>query len=203
MNAHWWNLPALLTPAECDRVIRHALTRYQPQPGVISHGGGTRADPMRRSIVRWLDFADLDLLWLYRRIESKILQANAEGFGYQLQHSFSPDIQFTEYHGSDEGHYDWHTDNASTMRAPFDRKLSFVLQLSSRTPQPGGLMRHARPGYTGGEFELDPNADPLPPGAYTDAGDALIFRSSLKHRVKPVTSGTRYTLVTWIKGPRS
>lgn len=203
MNAHWWNLPALLTPAECDRVIRHALTHYQPQQGVVGQGNQTRADQMRRSIVRWLDFADLDLLWLYRRIESKILEANAQAFGYHLQHSFSPEIQFTEYHGSDEGHYDWHTDNASTMRAPFDRKLSFVLQLSSRTPQPGRLIRRTRPGYTGGEFELDPNADPLPPRAYTDAGDALIFRSSLRHRVKPVTSGIRYTLVTWVKGPRA
>lgn len=203
MHAHWWNLPAFLTPAECDRVIRHALTHYQPQQGVIGHGGGARADQMRRSIIRWLDFADLDLLWLYRRMEAQILRANAEGFGYHLQHSFSPEIQFTEYHGTDEGHYDWHTDNAATMKAPFDRKLSFVIQLSSRAPQRGRLLRKARPGYTGGEFELDPAADALPANAYQEAGDALIFRSGLKHRVKPVTSGTRYTLVTWVKGPRS
>ncbi len=203
MHAHWWNLPGFLTPAECQRVITHALKHYQPQQGVIGHGSGAKADQMRRSVIRWLDFADLDLLWLYRRIEARVLEANARGFGYHLQHSFSPEIQFTEYHGTDEGHYDWHADNSATIKDPYDRKLSFVIQLSSRQPVPGGLLRKGHPGYTGGEFELDPAADPLPANAYREQGDALIFRSALRHKVKPVTSGTRYTLVTWIKGPRA
>lgn len=203
MHTHWWNLPRLLTPAECQMVVRHALKRYAPREGTVGHGGGSHTSDIRRSTVRWLDFADLDLLWLYRRMEAKILEANARGFGYTLQSSFTPEIQFTEYHATNEGHYDWHSDNAATMKEPFDRKLSFVIQLSERTPQSRGRFRKPLPGYTGGEFELESNADPLPAGAYRDAGDALIFRSCLRHRVKPVTSGTRYSLVTWVKGPRS
>lgn len=143
---------------------------------------------MRSSTVRWLSYCDLDLLWLRLRIEEKILVANREGFGFHLQPGFT-EIQFTEYHGSAGGHYDWHEDNSAQMKKPMDRKLSFVLQLSDPAD------------YDGGKFELQ--GDPLPASAYTQQGDALIFRSGLRHRVSPVTRGTRYSLVTWVHGPRA
>lgn len=188
MHYHWFNAPALLTPAECKRLIKHATRRYDPVEAVVGHGASARADKMRTSTIRWLSYSDLDLLWLRLRIEEKILVANREGFGYNIQPSFT-EIQFTEYHASHGGHYDWHEDNSAQMKKPFDRKLSFVLQLSDPKD------------YEGGEFEL--HGDELPPRAFTQQGDALIFRSCLKHRVTPVTRGTRYSLVTWVHGPRS
>jgi PKHD-type hydroxylase len=190
MHYHWFNIPALLTPAECKRVIKHALKNYPARNAVVGHGASARADQMRTSTVRWLSYADLDLLWLRLRIEEQILVANREGFGFTLQPGFT-EIQFTEYHGDVGGHYDWHEDNSCCMKKPMDRKLSFVLQLSDPKD------------YDGGQFELTRNADPLPAGAYTQQGDALIFRSALPHRVSPVSRGTRYSLVTWVHGPRS
>ena len=188
MHYHWFNCPALLTPKECAMVIKHAQKRYQPQTAVVGHGSTAREDKMRSSTVRWLSYSDLDLLWLRLRIEEQILIANRNGFGFNLQSGFT-EIQFTEYHADAHGHYDWHEDSSAMMKKPFDRKLSFVLQLS------------APKDYDGGQFELQ--GDPLPPGAYTQQGDALIFRSGLRHRVTPVTRGTRYSLVTWVHGPRS
>lgn len=189
MHAHWFNLPALLTPKECQRVIKHAMRHYPAQAGVVGHGGSARQDKMRTSTIRWLSYCDMDLLWLRMRIEEKVLVANRE-FGLQLQPGFT-EIQFTEYHGDQAGHYDWHEDSNASMKKAMDRKLSFVLQLSDPAS------------YTGGTFELCSQADPLPQGAYTRQGDALLFRSGLRHRVLPVTSGVRYSLVTWIHGPRA
>lgn len=188
MHYHWYNLPGLLTPKECAMVIKHAKKRYPPVEAVVGHGASARPDPMRSSTVRWLSYTDLDLLWLRLRIEEKILIANREGFGFNLQPGFT-EIQFTEYHGTAQGHYDWHEDNSAIMKKPMDRKLSFVLQLSDPKD------------YDGGTFEMV--GDPLPAGAFTKQGDALIFRSGLKHRVLPVTRGTRYSLVTWVHGPRA
>lgn len=190
MHAHWYNLPGLLTPKECKRVISHAKWHYKPVEAVVGHGAAARADKMRSSTVRWLSYSDLDLLWLRMRIEEKILVANRESFGFHLQPGFT-EIQFTEYHAAAGGHYDWHEDNSASMKKPMDRKLSFVLQLTDPAE------------YDGGDFELHPSADPLPPGSYTRQGDALIFRSGLRHRVAPVTRGTRYSLVTWVHGPRA
>lgn len=188
MHYHWYNKPGLLTPKECARVIKHAKRNYEPREAVVGHGANARHDEMRTSTVRWLSYADLDLLWLRLRIEEQIIIANREGFGYTLQPSFT-EIQFTEYHATVGGHYDWHEDNSASMKKPMDRKLSFVLQLSDPRD------------YDGGKFEL--RGDPLPDGAYTQQGDSLLFRSCLSHRVTPVTRGTRYCLVTWVHGPRS
>jgi PKHD-type hydroxylase len=190
MYAHWYQKPGLLTPKECKRVISHAKWHYKPTEAVVGHGSNARSDKMRSSTIRWLSYSDLDLLWLRLRIEEMILVANRESFGFTLQPSFT-EIQFTEYKGASEDHYDWHEDNSACMKKPMDRKLSFVLQLSDPAD------------YEGGKFELHPSADPLPATAYTRQGDAMLFRSGLRHRVLPVTRGTRYSLVTWVHGPRS
>lgn len=169
-------------------IVDHATRFYQPEQAVVGHGGNARLDSMRTSEVRWLDFCDMDLFWFLRRIEKALLIANREAFGFTLQHSVT-ELQFTTYHGTDEGHYDWHEDNSAEQKRPMDRKLSFVIQLSD--PED----------YKGGTFEL--KGDALPAGAYTKQGDALIFRSALRHRVMPVTEGTRRSFVTWVHGPRA
>ena len=213
MRSHWCNLPSFLTPAECERVIKHAQRYYPPADAVVGHGGTARKDKMRSSTLRWLSYSDLELLWLWRRIDEKILVANRQLFGYNLQPS-STELQFTEYHGmpmpkanmwqrlrgtpmmmpqvDGEGdHYDWHEDNSAAREEPMDRKLSFVLQLSDPAA------------YVGGKFELDHHAHAMPKDAFTKQGDAFIFRSGLRHRVTPVTVGTRYSFVTWVHGPRA
>lgn len=51
--------------------------------------------------------------------------------------------------------------------------------------------------YDGGELELE-----TPFGLQTvkmDAGDALVYATTLRHRVTPVTRGTRLAAVTWIQ----
>lgn len=188
MHAHYYNLPGFLSPKECRMLVDHATRFYPPQQAVVGGSGSARLDSMRKSEVRWLDFCDPDLWWFYRRIEKALLDANRESFGYTIQHT-TTELQFTTYYGTDDGHYDWHEDNSPEQKRPMDRKLSFVIQLSD--PED----------YKGGTFEL--KGDPLPAGAYTKQGDALIFRSGLRHRVMPVTEGTRRSFVTWVHGPRA
>ncbi len=189
MHAHWYNLPSFLTPKECTKLIKHALRYYQPKDATVGHGGAGRTDHnIRTSVVRWLDFCDLDLLWFYRRIERAVLEANRDCFGYHIQHA-STELQFTEYHGSQGGEYKWHADSSAIKKTPMDRKLSFVIQLSDPAD------------YEGGRFEI--KGDELRPGSYTQQGDALIFRSCLDHCVHPVTRGVRYSFVTWFHGPRA
>lgn len=188
-------------------VIQHVQRNYEPQRAVVGHGGAARKDDdLRRSEVRWLRGDDLELFWLWQRIDCVVRRANEEGFGRALSPGIPSELQFTTYYGDDEGKYGWHTDDSPLTKTPAVRKLSFCLQLSSREPVPRGpwpLRRCLEPGYTGGEFELDPNADALPSGAYSRQGDAIIFRSGIRHQVKPVTAGVRHSLVTWFKGPQS
>ena len=56
--------------------------------------------------------------------------------------------------------------------------------------------------YEGGDFQLrDGTGEGLDNSIY-NRGSILVFPSFLLHRVTPVTSGTRKTLVAWFEGKR-
>jgi len=93
-----------------------------------------------------------------------------------------PGGRITDYH-QDAGHqvneYEKET-----------RKLSMTVQLSEPDT------------YEGGEFYFyDGNKDEIEPDIQ-EQGSILVFDSRMWHRVAPVTKGVRYSLVSWILGPR-
>lgn len=124
--------------------------------------------------------------WLYQRMSYLIAQANKDHFLYNVD-DFGP-MQYTKY--KKDGHYCWHWDVFFGWQKNI-RKISVVVFLNE--PED----------YEGGEFEIVTNGNldeikqlkPL-------KGDVLFFASWMPHRVLPVTSGERNTLVTWVTGPR-
>ena len=58
--------------------------------------------------------------------------------------------------------------------------------------------------YEGGEFEFDfkdkTKTDPIVCEQIKKKGSIIVFPSFVWHRVKPVTKGTRYSLVAWNLG---
>ena len=97
------------------------------------------------------------------------------------------DIQYTEYCSKEKGHYDWHHDIDWNAYKGTDRKLSVTLQLSNSNE------------YEGGNFIFDECQ--CPDIKLKDKGTVLVFPSYLRHKVEPVTKGTRKSLVAWFEGP--
>lgn len=190
MNAWTHTFKNVLTPDEARDLISIAM-EYPMQKASVGHGGRQRVDPMRSSNVRWMPRDDANFATLFARLGTRIRRANADTFGFDL--ADFEDVQFTEYPARRAGKYDWHEDNcwvsAPEARTPFDRKLSCVLLLN------------APEDYDGGQLELDREQTP-DAERFSQCGDLLIFPSFLRHRVTPVTRGSRFSLVTWVKGPR-
>jgi PKHD-type hydroxylase len=183
--------PKALSEDDCAKVLERAF-QYPSQAGTVGYGGETHGvdERIRKSTIRWLQREDPYLGWLYLRIEHLVLKSNRESFGFDLSGTcggFS-EIQFTEYHAEGEQKYDWHEDNNWKGSGGFDRKLSVVIQLSHPTS------------YEGGRLEL--HNDPLGEKDFRGMGDVILFPSFNRHRVTPVTRGVRYSLVTWVCGPR-
>jgi PKHD-type hydroxylase len=101
--------------------------------------------------------------------------------------SINAEIQFTEYHATEGGKYDWHHDVDWNNNNGFDRKLSLTVQLSSPSD------------YDGGNFEFN-EVEQLPKNS-KELGTVVVFPSYLQHRVTPVTQGVRRSLVAWFQGP--
>lgn len=137
---------------------------------------------VRQSALVWLPETD-DLAWVHARMTRIAADANRDLFRYALD-GFEEQLQMAAY---GPGHYyDWHIDRGRGATAG-RRKLTLSVQLTSPAD------------YVGGELEI--NADGKPFQAPREQGTAIAFAASTLHRVAPVVSGLRHSLVAWLHGP--
>jgi len=183
MRSMWQMWRNYMPIAECDRLIKQALTIEPIEATTFGNVPG-----LRKSKVRWIKRVDPAWDWLFRDIEFVCRRANvAFGFDINMFH----EIQFTEYNAEDKGHYGWHEDLTWVPKPEVEsqRKLSFIMQLSDSSD------------YEGGDLELQITEENPLKEHIRAKGTTMVFPSFLKHRVTPVTKGTRHSLVTWYEGP--
>ena len=125
--------------------------------------------------------------WLSGVLDYYIRQANDEIFHYDLV-GWHDAIQFLLYEGKNTG-YKWHSDISAPESNTGFRKLSIVLCLSSKDD------------YDGGELQLILDGHKEMETLKLDMGDCVIFPSTTLHRVRPLKSGERTTIVGWYGGP--
>jgi len=144
---------------------------------------GEKSLDVRSSKIKWIPHSN-DWNWLYNKFQDMITEANDELWNFNI-YDIVEEIQYTEYHASDKGHYDWHQDIG-----PGDaslRKISLTVQLTDSDLYEGGDLEI----WQGGEVR-----DKTPRGS----GIVIIFPSYMMHRVTPVTKGVRRSLVLWVGG---
>lgn len=147
-------------------------------------GNNNLNDQVRSSTVSWVELTN-DTKWIYQKMADVVRHLNGKYFCFDL-YGFHDHLQYTMYDGSTSDHYTWHLDNGVKTDSP-PRKLSVVLQLSDPSE------------YTGGDLEILVRTSPIK--AKKEKGSVIAFPSFTLHRVTPVTSGTRRTLVAWVCGP--
>jgi PKHD-type hydroxylase len=179
-HLNYYYFTEAFTPEEIVKIIeigdklpnKKATTVGSEQEDVVSE--------YRLSEISWiLDNPKTE--WIYRKISDYAKIANDTMWNFDIW-GYHDSLQYTKYYGNG-GHYDWHADLGPGIS---NRKLSCVLQLS--TPEE----------YEGGDLQMNPGGSILsvPKGL----GTICFFPSFLLHRVTPLTSGTRKSLVTWLCG---
>lgn len=187
MNQIWQYWTSTLTEEQLNHIISHGENAPVSEAG-LGFDGGTANHEYRSSEIRWLNpyYEPLrplvDLLWHYGQV------ANKNAFGFYIDHL--PDIQYTKYFATEQGHYDWHCDTFWANPTMYDRKLSIVIQLSDSDD------------YEGGDFQVDPQYPQLPADEIRKKGTVIVFPSFINHRVTTVTGGERRSLVSWLQGPK-
>ena len=140
----------------------------------------------RKTAVHWID----QKKWVIPMISYYIENINNIYFQYDLSGVSGGTLQYGIY--KEGGHYDWHCDETRnlyyvTQNKETIRKLSFSLQLSDPDDYEGGdlLMKI-------GDKERVQSRE---------RGTLIVFDSRQLHKVTPVTSGVRHSLVGWFVGP--
>ena len=178
--------PGFLTREECIKVIELTEELAEEQGGVYSansngcHKRLSRARDryhVRKAKVKWMP-PSMGNMWLYDKLEQAIQNLNKmyrfDLYGFEM-------LQVSTY--ADGGHFDWHIDMGGKNEST--RKLSISVQLTDVTE------------YTGGDLEFIGNVGKI----HKTVGSLIAFPSFLAHRVTPVVTGTRISLVGWIHGP--
>jgi PKHD-type hydroxylase len=145
----------------------------------------TQDKKVRSSKIKWIPQED-QWEWVYAKLMEMIVEANKSLWNFDL-HSVLDNVQYTEYHANEEGHYNWHQDLGPGWLSR--RKISVTVQLSDPSEYEGGELEY----WKGGPIEY---ADKAPKGK----GVVFIFPSYMMHRVSPVTKGVRRSFVLWVGG---
>ena len=136
----------------------------------------------RSSEIAWV--GDRELLSMLLRMQKKV-NKDAK---WNLNITGIEPVQFGIYGKGD--YYDWHVDQHPIPVRGNVRKISMSLFLNDD--------------YEGGEFDLEiysPRDNPRYKTFKSKPGTALFFQGDQWHRVRPVTSGLRKSLVAWFYGP--
>ena len=145
-------------------------------------------DSVRKSQHCWIPSTHWigGFLWHYIRM------ANKHNFLYDISDIENNMIQYTQYNKGD--FYNWHTDmDICDINEPDQlvRKLSFTLQLTNEDEYTGGNLEFA-------DFDDSTQRFSVP----KSRGTVIVFDSRTPHRVTPVESGIRKSLVGWVVGKR-
>ena len=197
LEYYYWYFKSAIPPKICDDIIEYGKSQQEQialtgehDPEKDSEQNIKDISKKRKSNIVWMDDP-----WIYKEIQPYVNTANINA-GWNFQWDRSESCQFTKYKLNQ--FYDWHCDS---WVKPYDkpespdhgkiRKLSVTVSLSDDTD------------YEGGDFEFDfRNTDsgsnqPRLCKEIRPKGSVVVFPSFVWHRVKPVTSGTRYSRVIW------
>jgi PKHD-type hydroxylase len=137
---------------------------------------------VRNTNIKWLMPGDKTQNF-FKKLTDFINHVNENNFHYDL--TYIEALQFGKYDSADSQFYGPHVDCHWHYH---QRKLSVIIFLNDRDD------------FTGGELMI--NLTGTLQKMNHKKNSILVFPSFLVHEVKPVLSGVRYSLVTWVNGPR-
>ena len=201
---YYWYFQSVIPERICDEIVKYGH-QMQDELALTGNFGKKKLNQKqikdlkkkRNSNIVWMNDR-----WIYKEIQPYVHQANANA-GWNFNWDWSESCQFTKYKKGQ--YYDWHCDSWDKPYFKKDnpqdptngkiRKLSVTVTLSDPKD------------YKGGELEFDfRNLDPDKKANVVKCkeilpkGSLVVFPSFVWHRVCPVKSGERNSLVIWNLG---
>ena len=180
-----------LTEKRCDELLEMFDNSEQHKATVAGTYKGNGADVVNESVrkVQEVRFKDDVILSggfnLNKNINMACEMANKLFFNFDISNQLS-NIRMLRY--EDTGKYDWHLDIGNEETSV--RKITAIVHLAEENE------------YEGGNFEFsmtDETGEKTAVGS-RKKGSLILFPSYLGHRVSPLTSGVRSSVLTWMLG---
>lgn len=170
-------IEAAFTPNQCKSIIEMGSKLKLKDAGI---GTACKVDQSIRNCKSANIPAAICNRWIFQKITDCCLSLNESFYNFHLS-GFSEGVTFIKYDAPDGG-YIPHVDCVFNGAI---RKLSVSVQLSDSDD------------YEGGELILNDGRELILPRGI---GTVAVFPSYTLHEVRPITKGTRYSLVAWANG---
>lgn len=199
----FWFFEKALSDQFCNKLIDFCMTKQKQlattgkeKIKLEKKSKLSKKDILQLKKIRNSDVVWTNEQWIYDEIYPYIHKANVNA-GWNFDWDWSENCQFTIY-GKNQ-HYDWHVDSFETPYEDTDvnfnkkiRKLSVTCFLSDPKDYKGGELEFDLRNLSNGKSNIKKIILPK--------GSVIVFPSFVWHRVRPVTKGTRYSLVIWSLG---
>ncbi len=172
---NYFTIKEFLSIDECNKILNFSLKNLDLKPGKIMND--VIDENYRKSSI---SFANYDNIFPF--LKSRLVEKISEKIklkGYEINFDGAP-FQFTEYKVGE--YYNWHTDSSPEGEYA-KRYCSIVIQLNTD--------------YTGGDLQMKIDEIEGITTFENGIGNLFVFLSDINHRVSPVESGIRYSLVSW------
>jgi|TARA_R110000787_G_scaffold10209_2_gene34847 PKHD-type hydroxylase len=203
LTNYYWYFKSVIPERICNDISKYGKQLQEQMANIKGYNDLEKLNKkqllnlknVRNSNIVWMQDR-----WIYKEIQPYIHEANKNsGWNFNWDHSES--CQFTKYKKGQ--YYDWHCDS---FEKPFQRqqgdptngktrKLSVTVTLSDPKD------------YKGGELEFDcRNTHPdkksniIKCTEILPKGSLVVFPSFVWHRICPIKSGERNSLVIWNLG---
>ena len=198
--------PGAVATEMCDRIDKIGDSLIQKPGKVTDENGVLNVDPNRRQdLIAWIP-KEPNYEWLYLEMTEILQQLNERH--WQMSINTLGKLQYSIY--GPDGHFKWHRDWLAPeyhAESKGTRKVTLSVQLSDPDS------------YVGGYFEVAQTQDSKEPESYDvrvldtndlrrklaegvrPKGTITAFPAKFWHRVTPIYSGVRRSLVTWGLGP--
>lgn len=165
---------------------------------------------IRRSDIKWFSEESPMNPTIVNKIHDGVGMLAQQSGWDTWEYDYLEPLQYTIYrHREDEpkgDFYTWHTDSVPNQYGDSMRKLSFSIQLSHPDDYEGGQFEYMDSASTFDRLKLNQKTISVDdivkslPFSAKEKGSLIVFPSFVHHQVKPVTRGTRVSLVGWLVG---
>lgn len=207
LQNYYYYFTEALSPKFCDELVAYGKQKHEQiaLTGAFEKRDFSKKPLSKKELKDLKKKRDSNIVWLneewiYKEIRPYIQMANKKAnWNFDWDHSES--CQFTKY--GTKQYYGWHCDSWEfPYNKPDDikshgkiRKLSVTCSLSDPSEYKGGELEfNFNDPEKGKRSNIKKCKEILP------RGSIVVFPSFVWHRVRPVKSGTRYSLVVWNLG---
>lgn len=187
----WWD--NAFTEEQIDEVDRICNEEELDDGSIVGDAASEEVKKIRRSKVKFFGKNE-KTSWIFDKFNYVGMSLNEQFYNFVL--NGYREFQYTVYEEHDNGTYDWHMDtilnnDLGSMECGDTRKLTLIMMLN-------------RPGedFTGGDFQINISRESNPSTVKFHRGRIIAMPSFLIHRVTPVLTGIRKSIVVWIEGPK-